>query len=281
MMVRPRLLAGIAGDRHGVAAMEFAMVAPLMLLMIWGVYDTARALVAWEETYHAAQSVAQAAEKLSVTNQVYPGTNTPETALTAQQMQDAMTSIYAEMPMMPNNSNPNGPFTGTYEVILSGVAFLPLCPANVTNTCPTQTPNVLWSTYLLAPNANFNVHILNPPPTLPTILFRKCSTGTTTLIPVAHFPNNSAYQLQDMIDPNMESGGVTNINLIPQVVADVAYVFTPTFPLLKNFTYTFWASATFPAPLGGDDQEIKYNGTAASAPSYVEVCTGGDTSTVN
>ncbi len=273
--MRGSRITGIAGDRQGVAAMEFAMVAPIMLLLIWGVYDTARALVAWEETYHAAQAVAQAAEKLSVTNQVLPGTNTPETALTAQQMQDAMTSIYAEMPLIPNASNPRGSFLGTYGVILSGVAFKPLCPANATNTCAAQTPQVLWSTYLNEGNAG---QMLNPPPSLPSIFFRQCGAGALTS--TAHFPNNNN-QLLYMINPNLQSGGVTNINLIPQVVADVVYVYAPTFPLLRNFTYTFWASATFPAPLGGDDQEIKFNGSSATAPSYVEDCTGGDTTTGN
>jgi hypothetical protein len=266
--------AGIADDRQGVAAMEFAMVAPIMLLLIWGVYDTARALVAWEEVYHAAQAVAQAAEKLSVTNQTLPGGNTPETALTAQQMQDAMTSIYAEMPMIPNASNPNGSFLGSYAVILSGVAFRPLCPANSTNTCVTQTPYVLWSTYLNEGNAG---QMLNPPPSLPDIYFRQC---VAPLASVAHFPNNNN-QLLYMINPNLQSGGVSNINLIPQVVADVVYVYNPTFPLLRNFSYTFWASATFPAPLGGDDQEIKFNGSSSTAPSYVLDCQYGDTTTAN
>jgi Flp pilus assembly protein TadG len=265
--------AGIADDRQGVAAMEFAMVAPIMLLLIWGVYDTARALVAWEETYHAAQAVAQAAEKLSVTNQTLLGGNTPETALTAQQMQDAMTSIYAEMPMLPNASNPNGSFKGNYGVILSGVVFRPVCVANQNNTCQTQTPYTLWSTYLNEGNAG---QMLNPPPSLPDIFFRQCGP----LASVAHFPNNNN-QLLYMINANLQSGGVTNINLIPQVVADVVYVYAPTFPLLRNFTYTFWASATFPAPLGGDDQEIKFNGSAATAPSYVLDCFGGDTTTTN
>jgi Flp pilus assembly protein TadG len=271
--MRTRRAARLGGDRRAVAAMEFAMVAPIMLLLIWAVYDTARALVAWEETYHAAQSVAQAAEKLSVTNQVYSGTNTPETALTAQQMQDAMTSIYAEMPMIPNSSNPHGSFTGQYGVVLSGIAFRPLCVANATNTCAAQTAQVLWSTYLNEGNAGT---MLSPPPNLPDIFFRQCGTLTS----VAHFPNNNN-QLLYMINANMQAGGVTNINLIPQVVADVVYVYNPTFPLLSNFSYTFWASATFPAPLGGDDQEIKFNGTAATAPSYVLDCTYGDTSTAN
>ena len=252
------------GDRSGVAALEFAVVAPIMLLLIWGVYDTARALVAWEETYHVAQAVAQAAEKLSVTANQYKN-GKPITSLTAQQMQNAMSSIYAEMPWL-NLGAGTGTLTGKYAVTLSGVAFLPLCPANSTNTCKAQTPNVLWSAYLTEGGGQ----MLQPNAGNPNSLYRLCGP----LTPVAQFPNNSS-QLLDMIDPNMAGLGNTTVNLIPQVVSDVQYVFTPTFPLLSHFTYTFYASATFPAPLGGDDQEIVFDATDSGANSVENCAQGG------
>jgi Flp pilus assembly protein TadG len=256
------------GDSRGVAAMEFAMVAPIMVLLIWGVFDVSRALLAWEETAHAAQAVAQAAEKMSVTNTDYTsGANIgkPVTALTSQQMQDAMTTIYAEMPWLALG-NGTGPFTGQFAVTLSGIAFDPLCPANATNSCAAQTPTVLWSTYLTQGGGQ----LMTPPPQNPNTLYRLCGT----LTPVAQFPNNAA-QLLDMIDPNKVAGGVNTINLIPQVVADVVYVFKPSFPLLAGHTYTFYASATFPAPLGGDDQAIVFDNKDSAANNNVENCPGG------
>jgi hypothetical protein len=128
-------------------------------------------------------------------------------------------------------------------------------------------PQVLWSSYLNEGGAQ-----LLTPANSKTSLYRVCGP----LNPVAQFPNNGS-QLLDMIDPNMVAGGVTTLNLIPQVVADVQYVFTPTFPLLSNQSFTFWASASFPAPVGGDDQEIVFNKTGSGGTDgIVEDCPGGN-----
>jgi Flp pilus assembly protein TadG len=249
--------------RSGVAAMEFALVAPIMVTLIWGVYDISRALVAWEQTYHAAEAVAQAAEKLSITNTNNPD-GTPITSLTASQMQDAMSSIYAEMPWL-NLGDGTGSLTGSYSVTLSGVEYAPRCPANATNTCAPQVPNVLWSTYLTQGGSQ-----LLTPATSPISLYRVCGL----LLPVAQFPNNNT-QLLYMIDPTLVKNGVQNVNLIPQVVADVQYNFAPSFPILAGKTFTFWASASFPAPLGGDDQAIVFNETGSGGNGIVENCPGG------
>ncbi len=242
-------------DRRGTAAMEFAIIAPVMVTLIWGVFDLARALVAWEETYHAAEAIAQAAEKLSVTNSNYPGTTKPLTALTASEMQDAM---------WLNLGQGTGAFTGGFAVTLSGVSFEPLCVASVNTPCPVQKPNVLWSSYL----SQGYGQLLQPPQNNPKLYWRLCGY----LQSVAKFPNDNT-QLTVMIDPNKVPGGVTNLINIPQVVADVQFSYSPSFPLLSNFSYTFYASATFPAPLGGDDQEIVYD---ARSPGNVESCANGN-----
>jgi hypothetical protein len=75
-----------------------------------------------------------------------------------------------------------------------------------------------------------------------------------------------------MIDPDMVPNGPNQFLVMPpQVVADVEYVFTPTFPLLFGRSYTFYASASFPAPIGDNDQQILFNQTASPA-NTVEVC---------
>jgi hypothetical protein len=253
--------------------MEFAIVAPIMVLMIWGVYDVARALLAWEEAFHAAQAVAQAAEKMSVTTSFYTsGANTgkPITSLTSQQMQDAMTTIFAEMPWL-NQGAGGGSFPGQFAVTLSGVSYLPVCPATVTGTCAKQYPTVMWSAYLTF-TSPVPPQLIQPTKVLPNLLYRVCGQLQTA----PQFPNSSS-QLLYMIDPTIATGVQTN--LIPQVVADVEYVFKPSFPLLSGTTYTFYASASFPAPLGGDDQAIVYDKTDSAAvtanPNVVEDCAGG------
>jgi Flp pilus assembly protein TadG len=255
-------------DRRGVAAMEFALIAPAMLLMIWGVYDLSRALLAWEETVHAAQAIAQAAEKLSITPSNYPG-GQPITALTATQMQTAMSSIYAEMPWL-NLGDSTGTFKGNFTVTLSGVAFMPLCPAlNAKNGLCVfpQVPTVLWSSYLTEGGSQL---LTPPPPPNNTALYRLCGA----LLPVPQFPNNNTQRLF-MMDPDLVPNGANNkLVLPPQVVADVQYTFTPTFPLLAGKTYTFYASASFPAPVGDNDQEIVFDKSDSLA-NVVEDCQGG------
>ena len=240
-------------DRRAVAALEFALVAPLMVLLFWGVYDLARALIAWEETCASAQQIAQAAEKLSVT------AGSSMTSLTSTQMQDAMTTIYAQMPGL-NLGNGTGSMTGAFAVTLSGVAYKPLCPAS--GGCGRQAPSTLWSTYLTEGGAQLNA----APVTLP--LLRRCGG----LTPTATFPND-ATQLLVMIVPAAAP-------LTPQVVADVQYVFTFSLPLLAllpglnsgsgSGRVTFYASASMPAPYGDNTQEITFN--SSGPPGNVVVC---------
>ena len=244
--------------RRAVAAMEFALIAPLATVMIWGVYDAGRALVAWQETFLAAEAVAQAAEKLSVTGTNNSVTGAPILALTSQAMQDAMTSVYAEMSFL-GLGDYSGAFTGNFSVTLSGVTYSPPCVASAQGpsscTLP-QLPQVIWSAYL----AQGGLQLLAPPAVPVAQVQRAC--GTPKYITGA-FPNTSD-QLQTLTDVNKSGAGGTSVVLIPQVVADVSYVFTPTFPLLGH-TYTFWASASFPAPLGGDDQPILFDLTHSTS----------------
>jgi Flp pilus assembly protein TadG len=238
--------------RRGVAALEFGLAAPILLTLIWGSYDVSRALVAWEETYHAAEAIAQAAEKMSVTGSNNAVTGAPILALTSQRMQDAMTTIYAEMPFLNLGGN-SGSFGGQFSVTLSGVTYLPPCQANAhgPSACVLpQTPQVIWSAYLTQGGAQ----LLTPPTTPAAMLLRPC--GAPGVIG-GSFPNNGN-QLATLVDANKAGAGGTSINMLPQVVADVRYVFTPTFPLLRQ-NFTFWASASFPAPLGGDDQPIVFD----------------------
>jgi Flp pilus assembly protein TadG len=231
--------------RRSIAAMEFAMAAPVLLFMVFGVWDITRALLIWQQLNAAAQQIAQAAEKLAIS----PGATT--TSLTATQMQTAMTTIYAAMPQL-NLGTGTGAYPGSFAVTLSSVAYLPLCQPSAgcnAETIMTQTPYTLWSSYLTQGGAQ-----LNQTPTVLDPLRRPCSALTS----VADYPDNAS-QFNDMVNPLLVPGA-TNMILTPQIVADVQYVFTPTFPLFVQPT-VFWASANLPTPLGGTDQEFTFDTT--------------------
>ena len=195
---------------------------------------------------------------MSVTTFTYDGTTKPVTALTATQMQNAMSSIYAEMPWL-NEGDGTGLFGGQFGVTLSGIAFYEPCVASPNNACVTQAPIVLWSSSLSE---------VNPKGLQLTQKERVCGPVPTY---GPQFPNDNT-QLKYMIDPSTSQGNAQNMILIPQVVADVYYTFTPSFPLLSGYTYTFWSSATFPAPLGGDDQAIIFDQLHSAQANNVNNC---------
>ncbi len=246
-MTRPCLVARAAAATRGVAALEFALVAPVMAIMFFGTLDICRAYIAWQEVNDAAEAIVQAAEKLSIT------ANSPTTQLTAAQMQAAMSTIYVEMPGLDYGNGDGLLGTGQFTAILSEVDFVPLC--NTTANCAPQTPQTLWSSWLTEGGSS--------PPLMQSTaqfpLYRACS-----LTAVPSFPNDDT-RLLDMITPtktNVANGANTTMTLVPQLVADVRFTFIPTFHVFVP-QIVFWASATLPAPLGSTSQEVTFNGTAA------------------
>ena len=103
-------------------------------------FDLTRGVSVWNQTNNAAQAIVQAAEKLSVPPDLSSGTTT----LTAKQMQNAMSTLYAVIPGL--NMGTNGSYNGSYSVTLSSIVYLPIC--QTTSDCAPQKPYVLWSSYL-------------------------------------------------------------------------------------------------------------------------------------
>jgi hypothetical protein len=241
-------------NRRAVAGLEFALVAPVLAIMLLGVFDGARALVAWQQTENAAQAVAQAAEKLAVT----PGRTT--TSLTYQQMQNAMTTIYAEMPGLSRGFG-NGVFPGPYSVTLSEIEYYPTCKYTVFGGQPPagcgfsatnpQIPYTLWSTFLQPPYGGGSLVTSN--------VQRACGSL------VREYPtwdsisaNPKPTRFQQMLDPS--DFGTNPIVLGPQIVADVEYSFVPSFSILlpARPTITFLASATLGSAFGDNTQTVMY-----------------------
>jgi Flp pilus assembly protein TadG len=230
----------IHADARSVMALEFALVAPVMLTLTMGAVDGARALLIWAEIHNAANAIAQAAEKLAVTTNPSTGAVTAE--LTADQMQQAMSTIYAEIPGL-DLGNGNGLFPGQFAVALGSVTYTPLCTS--ASGCGSQTVTLLWTTYLTVGGTK-----------LAQGWYRACGSESQ----VAQLPANNG-RMQEMVSP--VSAGGTAMTLTPQIVADVKYVFTPYFPYFFG-SVTFYATATMPAPIGGLSQQITLNAGAST-----------------
>lgn len=125
-------------DRRGVAAIEFAVVAPLLGMLILGAADLANATLTYWQLTLAAQAVGQiAANSAAESND----TN----SLSKTQAYDAATAAYPVVPSFASASVAN------YGVVLTSVYFTPTV-AGCTSGCQ-YTATVAWSHTLLGGSA--------------------------------------------------------------------------------------------------------------------------------
>jgi Flp pilus assembly protein TadG len=231
MLTRKRAFVGT----RGIASLEFALASPILLTLTLSGVDAARAYLIWSQLHYAANAIVEAAEKMSVTTN--PTTGAITTQLTADQMQQAMSVVYAEIPQL-NLGNGGGLFPDPIAVVLSSVSYSPLCTA-ATN-CGTQTPFLVWSSYLSVGG-----------PSLYLGFDRHCGTFNQ----VSRFYDTNA-NVSQMVSPVLAGGAA--MTLTPQLVADVVYSFHPFFPLFIGTTQIV-ASATMPVPVGGLNQVVTLN----------------------
>jgi Flp pilus assembly protein TadG len=138
-------------DRRSTAAMEFALVATPLVILMLGVYELCNAAIVYEEVQNAAHSIPASASNLAVQS------DTGATSLTYQQIQLAASEIWAEIPELRT-----GLQNGTYAVTVTSVTFIPTLPptppktqtVTPTSSCNpskspqklcTYTPTVVWS----------------------------------------------------------------------------------------------------------------------------------------
>jgi hypothetical protein len=208
-----RSIGRLAGDRRGLAAIEFAFVLPVMLIFIIGVFDISKALILYQQVYNTAHSIPISASSLAV----QPDRST---SLTVTQVQQSLSSVYAEMPWVRD-----GIEAGTRSVTMSSVVFLPLNPACVpspTVTCA-SAPNVAWSVPYFGGNANGFGNVV-----------RGCGVLKQTS-PTGGVSGDLT---------SLRTANVTNPD--PILVVDVHYRYTPFFFTFVTGPLDFWASGYWP-----------------------------------
>ena len=91
--------------------MEFALIAPVMFILLTGSYDITQLLIARQQVISTAQQIVEIATELSIQpNQT--------TSLTINQAYQAETAIYALMPRLKSGSD-----TNKFSVTLSAAVF--------------------------------------------------------------------------------------------------------------------------------------------------------------
>jgi hypothetical protein len=243
----------LATDRRGVAMLEFAILAPVMLLMATGGFDIARALIMWQETQYAAENIAQAAANMAATIV----SNKPANTLTPAQAQAAMTAIYGAMPQLliaggsktkngqPVSGATNGLWVGHYGVTLSGVQW---------TTDPAPLPFLPWTVDLgdLAPTDVLTNYY-------DTSFKRDCGKNPGGWVQQSTVPSDTASNvLTSLPTQQMSSKGQYSTFIL----VDVYYQFNPILSFVTFVTgpINFYSTAFVPTYVGSNQLALIYNG---------------------
>jgi Flp pilus assembly protein TadG len=229
----PKLVCRLPADRRGIAMLEFAIIAPVMVMMATAGFDITRALVTWQEVQTASEWAAVSAQSLAVTS-------TPtgyETDLSIQQATVAMTTIYGSMPQVFS-----GLWSGQYAIAMSGIQWYLVGG--------TAKPFLVWTTTLkdLAPSEVTGQW--------DGTFFRSCSSPAAQVTQVATVPNDVS------ILTTVPTENITASSTF--VVIDIHYHFVPILPGLDYLTgpIDFYASFAFPNLIGANDQPLKFDNNA-------------------
>ena len=209
------LSARLRDCRSASAGLEFAIIAPVLLVLMIGVFDIARAVIVQQQVYNAAHTIPVSASSLAVqTDQT--------TSLTPTQVQQSLSEIFAAMPWRRS-----GVLAGATSVTMSSVTFVQTdssCVANSTTVC-SYAPHTTWSVAYADPPgrnpANYNSfqNVTRPCMQLNQTLPGQGSPGDLSSLPTL-----------GVISPD------------PILVVDVHYQYSPVFTKFMTGPVDFWAS---------------------------------------
>ncbi len=199
--------------RRGVAAIEFALAAPVLMLLVIGVIDVARGIIMWEEIYEASRNIPVSASSLSVQAD-------KTTLLSPTQVQQTLSTIYAEAPWLRDLTETSP----TKSVTLSSVAFVPVagCQPSALTNC--YVPYVAWSTSY----AGGNGQTANP--------FQQVRRPCGVLLQKG--PTDPILAAQLLL--TVRTLGISEPD--PVLVADVHYQYRPLFLKFLTGPLDFWAT---------------------------------------
>ncbi len=184
-------------DRRGVAAMEFALIAPVLGVLVMGMIDVEQALVTQKRVADVAHQIAMMATEQAVEYQ----TN-HSLVITPAEAQVALSAIYAMMPEL------RAPASGTrYNVTLSSIAF----PEDAQGDF---NPAVAWSVAMSNLNGKTADTLITSTPIAP--FQRVCNVAPVEVAA------NQPVTLQNLPIANM-------VALAPILVVDLTYTYTPIF----------------------------------------------------
>lgn len=201
---KPARRGTIAAALRAVAALEFAILAPVMALLLLGVYNLARLAIIWEQVWSASRSIAESATTLATQAD-------GSSVLNVQEVNLSLSEIFAQIPWVAAGIA-NGPYRGTGQntpntitAVLSSVNYVPKSGCKASGCLYQQT--VEWSmSYVPKGFSGFKASA-----------FRQCIQSNAAAPIPSTIVNKATYSG----DPIYVSD--------PFVIADVSVVVTPYF----------------------------------------------------
>lgn len=214
-MLRSRFRALWTGER-GIAAIEFAMIAPILITLMFGSYDLINGAIISGQIYQAGHSISVSASSLAVQSD-------QSTTLTVTNTQQVLSAIFAEVPMIRSNAA-----GGTKSVTLTSIAYV-LQNASCTSNC-TYVPSVAWSVPYADPTSRY-------PGGVNTFQAAKRPCGLVNQVSATQFVEGDLTSLPTL--------GVTNPDSM--LVVDVHYQYVPVFlGFFLKAPIDFWSTTIWP-----------------------------------
>jgi Flp pilus assembly protein TadG len=229
-------------SRASSAALEFALVLPLMLALLAGVYDLSEAAIIRAEVYNAAQVMSASGSALAVQKD-------GSTALTWAQVEQTESAIWAMVPSMRDGQKSGSP----KSITMTSIQFFP----NLATSCGYHQPtpcqfnaDVVWSIAYVPPATSGA--------TFQTVLPSNCQTvynagqsaadQVSATVNLVGTDNVSKFRTYDIATSTaMADGYPANEAGVPPILAvTVQFTYTPLFNLFILQPYTFWVDGYWP-----------------------------------
>lgn len=223
----------LALARDGVAAIEFALVAPVMVAILMGVFDLAQLLIVQRRVAISAAEVAEVASNLALQSD-------NSNMLGPAQLYAALSTAYAyfpnwRLPATGGNADSN------YIVTISSVEIKGVPIGCSGNNCGSYVGSVAWS---MARSLNRNGSSYSTSPIWDTQQTRPCGpVSTQTPVNKDHLST-------------LPSGAFTLSSLI---IVDVSTTYKPLFLSSITGPFTFFRSAYLPPRSGGTSSYVPYS----------------------
>lgn len=244
---KQRRAGGFFGDNQSVAALELAIVLPLLLALLAGVYDLSELVIIRAEVYAAAESMVSSASSLAVQLD-------GSTALTYDQVQEVESLIWADVPTLRDGLKVTAPLS----ITMSSVLFYPYpgigCKYDTTASC-NYTADVAWSESYTGTASGAGAAFDYADPTT-AVAGADCATVQNYSNQVAPNAALSGYaNVTEFRTLNLTTSAATaqpegylanDAGVAPILAVSIQYTYQPLFTLYLSLPFTFWVDAYWP-----------------------------------